>query len=122
MRATVTPRVEQAQLELAQALLAAAVGVRDQRTHHDAARHGRFERLLELDAIEAEDDDVDRLPGLRDGLHERRDAVVGLDDQLHFDLTSSSRPTRPRAWPSGSSFRIRLETSSLWTSSGTWTS
>ncbi len=54
------PGVEQLQLELAQALLAAAVGVRDERAHDDAARDGRLERLLELGPVEPEDDDVDR--------------------------------------------------------------
>ena len=55
------PGIEQPQLELAQDLFAAAVGVRDERADDDAARDRRLERLLELDAIEAEDDDVDRL-------------------------------------------------------------
>jgi hypothetical protein len=52
--------VEQPQLQLPQDLFAAAVGVRDQRADDDAARDRRFERLLELGAIEPEDDDVDR--------------------------------------------------------------
>ena len=101
--------VEQPQLELAQALLAAAVGVRDQRPDHDAARHGRLERLLELDAIEAEDDDVDRLPGLTHRFQQRGEAVVGLDDQLHGVASTDSLLLRLLLFPLDREVAVGIE-------------
>ena len=53
--------LEQAHLELAQALLAAVVGVRDERGHRHAALGRRLQRRLDVGAIESEDDDVDAL-------------------------------------------------------------
>ena len=64
MRATVTPASSSRSSSLRRLLLAAAVGVRDQRADDDAARDGRLERLFELGPIEPEDDDVDRLLGV----------------------------------------------------------
>ena len=75
--------LEQAHLELAQALLAAVVGVRDERGHRHAALGRRLQRRLDLGAIEPEDDDVHALRGVLDGRHERRDPVLGLNQQLH---------------------------------------
>ena len=81
--------------------------MRDQRAHDDAAGDRRLERFFELRAVEAEDDDVDGFLGLADGLEERREPVVGLDDQFHvvpvpyFDFFLSAQSTA--AWPSGSS-------------------
>ena len=79
MRETVTPGSEQTLLELAQACLAAAVGVRDQRA--DAARRAATaaaKRLLDLRPVEAEDADVDGSSRPADRLHDRNDARVGL--------------------------------------------
>ena len=110
--------LEQPQLELAQRLLAALVGVGDQRAHRDAARDRRFERLLDLGAVEAEDHDVDDLLRLVIAADDGRDAVVGLDDQLHFGLAFFSDHST-EACPSGSSFRRAVVIRSRSTSSGT---
>ena len=99
MRADRDAGVEQPQLELAQDLLAAAIGVRDQRADDDAARDRRLERFLELDAIEPENHDVDGLLRVADRLHQRRQAVVRLDDELHFVLFFFSDHSTA-AWPS----------------------
>ena len=115
---------EQPHLELAEVLLAAAVGVGDERADRHAARDRRRQRLLELRAIEAEDHDVDRLLRALDRLQERRQAVVGLDDEFHsgyFALFFFSDQSTA-AWPSGSSRRIASVTRSRSTSSGTATS
>ena len=69
--------------DLAQRLLTAAVGMRDQRANDDTAVDRRAERLLQLGLIEAEDGDVDGFLGFADGAHDRREAVLGLNDQFH---------------------------------------
>ena len=74
---------EQPLLELAQPRFAAAIGVRDQRAHVHAALHRGRQRLLDLVAIEPEDEDVDLLAGGLDRLDDRHDAGLGLDDQFH---------------------------------------
>ena len=79
------------------------------------------ERLLDVGAIEAEDDDVDRLLRFVDGPDDRRDAVVRLDNQLHFVLGFFSVHSTA-AWPSGSSRRRALDSRSFCISSGTHTS
>src|SRR5204862_5738764 len=86
----------------------------------DAALDRGVERLLDLDAIEPENDDVDRLPGFPDCLHDRLDAIVGLNDQLHFGFVFFSVHSTA-AWPSGSSFRIASVPRSRRRSSGTCT-
>ena len=45
---------------------------------------------------------------LLDRLHQRRDAVVRLDDQLHFVPWFFFSSHSTAAWPSGSSFRMRV--------------
>ena len=115
---------EEAHLELAQVLLAAAIGVGDQGAHGYAARHRRLERLLQLRPIEAEDDDVDRALGLLDRLQQRRHAVVWLDDELHVAISPCSffLDQSTAALPSGSSRRMASVTMSRSTSSGKVTS
>jgi hypothetical protein len=54
--------------------------VSDQRPYHYAARNRGFERPLELGAVEAKNEDVDLGLGVTDGLQQRRQAVVRLDD------------------------------------------
>jgi hypothetical protein len=76
-------RREKRHLQLAQPLLPAAVGVRDQRPHRDPAPHGRRERLLQLDTVEPEDHDVDALLRALYRHQQRRNAVIGLGDQFH---------------------------------------
>ena len=115
------PRLEHPRFQLAEDLLAAAVGVRDQRPDRDAARHRRLERFLELGAIEPEDHDVDGFAGVSDRLQHRSEAVVRLDDELHFPLFFfSAQSTAP--WPSGSRRRMALVRRSVCNSNGTWTS
>ncbi len=113
--------LEQAQLELAEILLAASIGVRDERTNDDAAADRRVERLLDLHPVESKNDDVDRLAGLLDGLYDRLHAIVGLNDELHFAFAFFSDHSTA-ACPFGSSARIWFVTPSRSASSGTWTS
>ena len=60
VRDSVTPAFEQPALELAQLALAAAVGVRDQRPHHDAALDRRGQRLFDRLDVETKNDNVGR--------------------------------------------------------------
>ncbi len=48
------------------------------------------QRLLDRIEVESENDDVDGLLGAVDGLDDRRDAVVGLRDQLHVTVYSGA--------------------------------
>ena len=75
--------LEQRQFQFAQALGAAAIGVRRQRAHAHAAGDRGRERVGNLEPIEAKDEDVDallRLPYRRD---DRGDAGVRLYDEFH---------------------------------------
>ena len=83
MRDTVHPAFEQLQLELAEALVAAAIGVRGERADDDAAGDRRAQRPGDFAAIEAENQDVDTLSRLLDGVDDRRHSTVGLNDELH---------------------------------------
>jgi hypothetical protein len=74
--------LEQILLELAQFLLTAAIGVRDQRADHDAAGRGRRQCRGYVPPVEPEDADVQARLGLVDRAYQRRDAVVRLDDDL----------------------------------------
>src|SRR5262245_56929961 len=82
---------EHALFELAQPVLSTAIGVRDQNAHADAAQHCGSERLFDLVTIDAEDRNVDRLGRALDRLHHRREAGLGLDDQIHSSSSSFSR-------------------------------
>jgi hypothetical protein len=78
--------LEQLQLELAQLLVAAAVGVGGQRPDVDAALHGALQGFGNRVVVEPEDQDVDRPPGALDRLDDRRNARIRLNDELHgFD-------------------------------------
>ncbi len=93
---------QQSKLELAQQLVAAAIGVGDERAHAHATTDGRLERLLDLGAVEAEDSDVDGLLGFLDGVDDGRHAIFGEHQQFHKVLAiicSFSRPTRRRPCP-----------------------
>ena len=120
MRATVTPTSRSFSSSLAQVLLAAAVRVRDERADHDTPRDSGLERLFELRAVESKDDDVDRFLGAADGLHERREAVIRLNDEFYFFSFLSPQFTAP--WPSGSRARMASVMGSVSLSSGTFTS
>ena len=93
-------RGQQPLLELAQARFAAAIGVGDERAHDDAALHGRGERLLDLVAIEPEDEDVDRLlrglDRLDDGTTPASGWMISFTVSLRQSCLSASRSTRPR--------------------------
>ena len=75
--------VEQLHFELAQALLAAAIGVGDQGPHADASRHRGSQRVGHVAAIEPEDHDVEALLGLLDGGQDRGNAGFRLHDDFH---------------------------------------
>ena len=82
---------------------------------------GRLQRLFHFRPVESKDDDIDRLAGLANGLHDRLHAVVGLNDQLHLALAFfSDHSTEP--CPFGSSARMALLIGSRSVSSGTDTS
>ena len=78
--------LEQPHLELAQILLSAAIGMGDQRADDNTSGNRSLERLLELRAIEAEDDDVDRLLRAFDACTSGARPVFGLDDEFHSVL------------------------------------
>ena len=111
---------QELELEFAQVPLAAAVRVRDDRADDDTPGDCGFERLFELRAIESKDDDVDRFLGTADSLHERREAVVRLNDEFYFFSFLSPQFTAP--WPSGSRARMASVIGSVSLSSGTFTS
>jgi hypothetical protein len=114
---------EKGHLQLAEALFAAAIGLRHEGPHHDTACDRLGERLLQLRPVEPEDDDIDRLLGPLDRHQERRDSIVWLNDEFHgyfFTGFFSSQTTPTSAF--GASSTIACETGSVALSSGTWTS
>ncbi len=102
-------RVEEPQLQFAQALLSSAVDKGDERGDPDAPRCGLIERRFYGLVLEPEDGDLHALASALDCRHERRDSTVGLDNQLHNALSSAilrritrlsvsrSAPTNPAA-------------------------
>jgi hypothetical protein len=104
------PGIEQPQFKFSEELFSSAVGVGDERADDHAACDRGFERLFELQAIEAEDHDVDRFLRVLDRLHQRRHAVIGLDNELHFfpffffsdQSTAACWSRRGSCWRSGS--------------------
>ena len=82
------PGGEQTLFELAQAVFAAAVGVRDERADAHAALHRGRQRAFDLIDVEAEDADVDGFLGFADRLHDGHHASIGLNDELHRDLVN----------------------------------
>ena len=83
MRDTVSPVVEQPQLELAQLLLPGAIVLRDQRVHRHAARHRVAERLLDLGKIAAEDRHADRFLRLAQRAHDAGEPVDRKYEEVH---------------------------------------
>jgi hypothetical protein len=92
---------EATQLELAEALFAAAVVEGDQRGHLDAPRRRRLQRRLDVRAIEAEHGNLHALLRALDGREQRRHAVGGLDDQLHDGISSAAGSAAVIVPPSG---------------------
>ena len=91
--------VEHAQLELAQPLLAAGVGVRDERADRDAAFDRGFDGLLDRLQVEAENDEVERFLRALDGVERRLDAVSRLNNQIHvFPPPSQAQPCARHAF------------------------
>jgi hypothetical protein len=81
--------VEESQLELAQVLLAATVGKGDEGRHDDfLRRRRRFQRRLDVLAIESEDGHLHAFLRVLDGRKDRGHTGVRLDDHFH-DATSS---------------------------------
>src|SRR5687767_14972144 len=93
-------RIEQTHLELAEALLAAVVGVGDKRGHRYATLGRVLQCRLDLGSIESEDDDVDALLRLPDRRDERRDAVLRLNEQLHRPVSTKVHGTPNGGSPS----------------------
>ena len=60
--------------------------MRNQGADHDPPIDRLVERLLDLRAVESENDDVDSFFGALDGADDQGDAVAWLDDELHFVL------------------------------------
>jgi hypothetical protein len=92
---------EQAKFELAEKLVAAAMGVGDEGADADAAADRRFEGAGDFVPIVPEDGDVYGFPGLLDGVDHRGDTGIGLDDKFHTS-EPASRPTptlRASCWP-----------------------
>ena len=85
---------EQPLLELSQPPRPALIGVGDERVHLHAPSDGVVQRPLDVVAIEAEDDDLDALPGLPDRRNQRCDAVAWLNQELHARRGPSCSSTR----------------------------
>src|SRR5690348_6089175 len=75
--------IQKAQLQLAQVLLASAIGKSDQRINCDATFYRVFQSLFDLHPVEAEDDDLDRALRPLNGFHQRLDSIPRLNKQLH---------------------------------------
>jgi len=110
--------VEEALLELPEARRAAAVDVRDESPHLDAAGDRGPKGVLDLLAIEAEDADVDRRARLPQRGDDGAQARFGLDDGLHglrsyfgSFFRTSFHSTAP--FPSGSSATSALAARSV---------
>jgi hypothetical protein len=71
---------QHAHLELAQALVPAAIGMRDERGDDDAPLHGGLELGFDIIQIEAEDDDMHGLFRPPDRPQDRGNASVWLND------------------------------------------
>ena len=96
--------IEEARLQPAQILLAAAIGEGDDGSHPDALRAGsRFQRDLDIASIEAEDRDLHALLRSRDGREQRPHAGLRLDDQFHRAPSSAIRLRIERVYSSTSS-------------------
>src|SRR5262249_43360991 len=75
--------LQKVHLELSEDFGAAAILMSCQGPNAHAARHGGLQGAGDLQAIEPENQDVDRLPGLLDRGDDRGDSGVRLDDELH---------------------------------------
>jgi hypothetical protein len=77
------PACEQTELQSPQRDVAAAVRMRNERSHRNPTRHRRRQLALERPDLAAEDRDVDALPRALDRAEHWVDAVVGFDDEFH---------------------------------------
>ncbi len=76
-------RVQQPLLELAQSLLAASVGMGNQRPHRHPTANRSLDGFFQRLQVKAEDDDVDGFPGAFNRCHDRVDPVRRLHNELH---------------------------------------
>ena len=89
--------LEQFHFELPQTLGAAVILVSGQRAHVHSAADGGGQGLRHFAAVETEDHDVDALASLLDGIDDRRQAGIRLNDELHTLSTTGAAscwPTR----------------------------
>ena len=91
-------RGQETLFELAQPALAAAIGMRDERADTHTAHHRLLQLTLDLAVTKAEDRNVDDLAGTPDGLKNRQDTALGLDDEFHRTFWDQGRSTLPWPW------------------------
>jgi hypothetical protein len=82
--------VQEAHLQLAEILLAASIGKRDERLNRDTSFDGILERFFDFQAIKAEDHNLNALLCPLDSFHKRRDAVPRLNQQFQWIVNSPS--------------------------------
>src|SRR5436190_980824 len=90
---------EQTLFELPQSPRSAFVGVGDERMDVHAARDGRVQRVLDVVAVESEDDQLDAALRAPDRGNQRCDAVPWLNQQLHAITGSRWRGARTAPSP-----------------------
>jgi hypothetical protein len=71
-------------------LFAAPIRKCDQRSHFDAPRCRRLQRILDIGAIEAEDRNLHTCVRAFDGRQQRRHTIGGFDNQFHKGLSGRS--------------------------------
>ena len=75
---------QQVRLEFTQALLAASVGVCDQRVDENTSRHRVFQSSLDFLPVKTKDSDFHALFGAVDPFDQWGHAVTRLDQQFHW--------------------------------------
>src|SRR5262249_17418853 len=83
--------LQKVQFELAEDFGAAVILMSCQRSHSHTSRHSGLQGARDLQAIEPENQDVDRLPGVLDRSNDGGDSGIGLNDELHSYLSYISK-------------------------------
>jgi hypothetical protein len=79
--------------------------MRDQGAHGQAPARGSFQGVLEFFPIQAKNQDIDTLLGVLDRREKRRDAVVGLYEQLQVG-SSTFLPFAAFVWRFAANFTV----------------
>jgi len=81
--------IEKAHLHSAQLGFPASVGMRDECANRNAPSRSVFQGSFQLFPVQAEDQNINTLFGALDRSNKRRDAVVGLYQQLQIESSVS---------------------------------